>query len=81
MRPDPAAARRLSRLELPDGRILEPGTEFTVPGEGRFSFRYGWLTATGTEVTCYGPVTNLQVASIRTFRPDRVRTIHRSKPA
>jgi hypothetical protein len=70
-------ARRTEQLELPDGRILEPGVEVTVKGHGRFAFRYGWA---GSELTCYGPVGS-QEAMWRTFRADQVTRIHRTTTA
>lgn len=62
------------RAVLPDGRTLEPGTEFTVPGEGRFRFAYQW--GPDRSLAAYGPV-GKATAMMRAFRPDRVRTIHR----
>lgn len=70
---------RLPTLILVDGRTLDHGDEFTIKGEGRFSFRYGWRTSGvhGTEVTCWGPV-NSQQAAWRTFPASAVGTIHRT---
>lgn len=62
-----------------DGKTLSHGDEFTVRGEGRFAFRYGWGKPHPTEVTAWGPVTNPQQSSWRTFRLDDITTIHRKK--
>lgn len=54
---------------------LEPGTEFTVKGEGRF--RFDRLGKDGS-LTAWGPVTSSR-RSWRSFRPEVVRTVHRKK--
>ena len=74
--PVPSPFKKL-QLMLPDGRVLGHGDEFTVVGEGRFSFRYGWRD---TEVTCWGPIGS-QYASMRTFDASRINTIHRQRKA
>jgi len=61
-----------------DGRTMERGDEFTVKGEGRFSFRYVY-TPDGS-VTCYGPVDSKDVTT-RSFAPERVGAIHRTTKA
>ena len=67
-------------VTLKDGRTLSNGDEFTVRGQGRFAFRYGWGTPHPTEVTCWGPI-NSQQASWRTFYLDVITTIHRNQKA
>lgn len=64
-----------SEMELPDGRLLSDGVEFTLHGGGRFSFRYHF-TPDGS-VTAWGPVGS-KVAQMRSFRPDQIKTIHRT---
>lgn len=63
-------------LIMPNGRVLDQGDEFTVKGEGRFAFRYGWNN--GNEATCWGPVGS-KAPSWRTFRATDITTIHRTK--
>jgi hypothetical protein len=70
--PDP---RRQLRVELPDGRVLEQGAEFTVKGQGRFVFAYEWRP--DHAITCFGPVGS-QDAMWRSFAPSRVGRIHRT---
>jgi len=66
----------LEEMEVPAGKLY-PGREFTVKGEGRFRFRYGW--APDGSVTCYGPITGAgkHRANVRSFTPKQVRTVHR----
>jgi hypothetical protein len=73
--PDPAAELRLAEVVLPDGRAVYAGDEFSVSGEGRFRLRYGW--APDGSLCAYGPV-GRQTATVRAFRPETVRTVHRS---
>lgn len=56
-----------------DSRLV-PGIELSISGEsGRFRFK---RTAPDGAITCWGPI-DRQQASCRSFRPDRIRTIHR----
>lgn len=61
------------------GRILEPGTEFKVPWEGRFKFKYAKVNEAGelVEVTGYGGKGDYR--SFRTFTPERIKTVHNIK--
>lgn len=62
--------------ELPKvhGRLVEPGTEFSVFGEaGRFVFR--WMT--GDDLTCWGGKSGRE--KYRTFSVDRIKRIHNKK--
>ena len=66
-----------ARAELPDGRTLLAGQEFSVTGEpGRFTFHYRY-TPDGS-LTAYGPV-GKQQTQWRSFRAEKVKTIHRKK--
>lgn len=61
-------------------RSPERGQEFTIRGEGRF--RADRLTDGGSSVTCWGPLRRdgkPTRASWRTFRLDRINTIHRGR--
>lgn len=71
----PPDSRKSDTLTLPDGRVLEPGTEFSIKGQGRYLFKYGWK---GTEATAYGPVAS-QDAMWRTFRASAITRIHKPK--
>lgn len=62
--------------ELPDGRSLTVGDEFSVTGEGRFRFAYVWEP--DGSIAGFGPVGSNR-AQWRSFSPDRVRTVHRKK--
>jgi hypothetical protein len=73
---NPVEHKHRPRLVLPDGRVLEPGDQFTVRGEGKFTFSYEYVP--DGSVTAYGPV-NSQDAMWRSFHPDRVSTVHRKK--
>ncbi len=69
---------RARTLTLTDGRTLEEGDEFSVPGEGRFRFAYEFLP--DRSVTCWGPIGSdgsTANAQWRSFKPERIRTIHR----
>lgn len=73
--PLPLVLPHVASAELPDGRVLEVGDEFTVKGHGRFSFRY--LFTRDGSLTCWGPVLSQQ-AQWRSFDPGRhVITVHR----
>ena len=68
---------------LPDGRTIELGDEFTVEGEGRFRLRAirpnGELNAWG-RLTAWGSIPRngvIKHGSMRTFKPERVKRIHR----
>lgn len=65
-------------LELPDGRTLTEGDEFSVKGEGRFKFLYHFLP--DGSAAAHGPV-NKQTAMLRAFAPTRITTIHRKQIA
>ncbi len=79
--PQPAD-RVMAKIEAEDAGPVEPleasrlvrGVEITVRGEGRFKFDR--MDDGGASVTCFGPVNDSR-RSWRTFRLDRVRTIHR----
>jgi hypothetical protein len=61
---------------LPDGRHIEIGDEFTVPGVGRFRLRA--IRPTG-ELTGWGPIASngaIPHGGMRSFRPETVRTVH-----
>lgn len=61
--------------------LLEPDTEFTVQGEGRFKFRYYW-PGDGS-IACYGPYkqdgTPKGDAKGRYFKPEKITTVHRKR--
>jgi hypothetical protein len=60
-----------------NGRRLEPGTEVSIRGErGRFRFVKAVRTAAGAQWLAFigGPPRHEQW---RSFRPERVRTVHR----
>jgi len=61
---------------LPDGRELSEGDEFTIHGGGRFRFKY--LYQPDGSICAWGPIDS-KLAKQRNFRPDRIKTIHRSK--
>jgi len=60
---------------LPNGKILGEDDEVTIKGVGRFRFMYGWGN---DEATFWGPL-NRGAPSWRTFKVDRVTTVHRKK--
>jgi len=66
-------------MTLPDGRRLEADDEFSVPGEGRFRFAYEWKP--DGSVAGFGPVEGKGPKSWRSFHPDRIKTIHRTRKA
>lgn len=76
--PVPAKVRT---VELPDGRRLDDGDEFTVRSKdvagrgGRFRFRY---VADDGSLAAFGPV-GANVAKWRAFRPELVATVHRTR--
>jgi hypothetical protein len=82
-RPPPgSSAASWTREELfrVNGRILEPGTEFSVHGEpGRFRFLYATTTPAGAVWVdgIGGPGGAKGVRSWRSFHPEQVRTVHR----
>ena len=58
-----------------DSRLV-PGVELSIKGEpGRFRYK---RTAPDGAITCWGPI-DRQQASCRSFRSDRLRTIHRKQ--
>jgi hypothetical protein len=61
------------------GRTLEVGTEFSVKGEpGRFRFEKHVTLDDGREwIDCWGGAR--KVVMWRSFRPERVKTVHRLK--
>ena len=66
---------------LPDGRHIEIGDEFTVPDCGRFRLR---AVRPNGELTGWGPITSngtIPHGGMRSFRPDTVRTVHRTARA
>lgn len=63
-------------MTLPDGRTLSEGDEFTLEGGGRYRFLYQYLR--DGSVTAHGPIDS-PTAKLRSFRPERVRTVHRKK--
>lgn len=74
---DPSAAwDRREAFTSASGRHAEPGTEFSVHGEsGRFRFVEHVVTESGVEwVTGIGGPRKVNVC--RSFRPERVRTVH-----
>lgn len=80
--PAPIDPRRTATLTLPDGRVLEHPDEFTVKGQGRFKFHYGWQPSDQThppQATAYGPVASGD-AKWRTFYANQITRIHRPKP-
>jgi hypothetical protein len=72
----------VGEVTLADGRRLEPGQNFTLEGGGRYRFLHIFIP--DGSVTAYGPVspqgTNKDnEGATRSFRPDRIKTIHRQK--
>jgi hypothetical protein len=68
-------------IELPDGRRLTRGDEFTVTGQGRFRFV---RQRPNGELNCWGPIPRngvIRHGSIRTFAPGSVATVHRNQRA
>jgi hypothetical protein len=69
----PQLPPRLPEATLPGGRTVPVGAELSITGErGRFVLR--WVEANG-DLTCWGGPDGH--AAWRTFRPARVRTVHR----
>lgn len=61
-----------------NGRLIEVGTEMSIPGEGRFVFLKHVTTPTGVEwIDVYGGKKGHE--TLRSFRPDRIRTVHRDR--
>ena len=74
-------ADRDTATTLPDGRHLDIGDEFTVPGAGRFRLK---AIRPNGELNGWGPITSngtIPNGGMRTFRPDSVRTVHRDARA
>lgn len=67
----------LSFHYVANGRHLEPGTEFSIRGEsGRFRFiRYVERENGDSWIDCIGGTKHVKM--FRSFRPNRVRTVHR----
>jgi hypothetical protein len=66
---------------LPDGRHIEVGDEFTIPGVGRFRLK---AIRPNGDLTGWGPIASngtIPNGGMRSFRPDTVRTIHDKKRA
>jgi hypothetical protein len=71
----PPPGRTISEHYQHNGRWLEPGTEFTVPGEGRFRFIAHVRTDRGAEwVDCWGG--RMGQGQFRSFHIDRIKTVH-----
>ena len=72
--PDTEKVERVSRTEITiNGRAVTPNTEISIRGEsGRFTFHYSLAP---DEVTVWGG--DPQYEKWRTFKIDRVRTVHR----
>ena len=68
-------------VELPSGKTLTVGREFTIPRVGRFSFRY--LYEPDGSVAAYGPLGSdgrpSGRARLRSFKPEQIRTVHNVK--
>lgn len=75
---DVEASGLTSPMSPVDPSRLERGVEITVRGEGRY--RFDRMDDNGASVTCWGPVLDKR-QSWRTFRLERVRTIHRKSKA
>lgn len=71
---NPEPVERISQTEITiNGRAVTPNTEVSIKGEaGRFTFRYSLRP---DEVTVWGG--QPQYEKWRTFKLDRVRTVHR----
>jgi hypothetical protein len=71
---NPEPVERVSQTEITiNGRAVTPNTEVSIKGEtGRFTFRYSLRP---DEVTVWGG--QPQYEKWRTFKLDRVRTVHR----
>jgi hypothetical protein len=71
---NPEPVERVSQTEITiNGRAVTPNTEVSIKGEtGRFTFRYSLRP---DEVTVWGG--QPQYEKWRTFKIDRVRTVHR----
>jgi|DEB0MinimDraft_6_1074348.scaffolds.fasta_scaffold119880_2 hypothetical protein len=66
---------------LPNGKHIEVGDEFSVPGAGRFRLR---AIRHNGELNGWGPIASngtIPHGGMRTFRPDDVRTVHNKKRA
>ena len=74
-------ADRDTATTLPDGKHLDIGDEFTVPGEGRFRLK---AIRSNGELNAWGPITSngtIPNGRMRTFRSHIVRTVHRDARA
>ena len=62
-----------------NGRHMEPGTEFSVRGEGgaRFIFQRHVRRPNGLEWVDAVETWKGQSQAFRSFRPERIRTVHR----
>jgi hypothetical protein len=78
-RPPARALPHRPELTLPDGRTLAAGQEFSIHGGGRYRFVHEY-TPDGS-VTAWGPIsaTGAPNASWRAFKPDQIKTIHKTK--
>lgn len=74
--PRPKPLSRLDEYRL-HRRLLRPGTEVSIRGErGRFVFNHATVASTGAvSLTFVGGPPGAE--KWRSFRPDRVRTVHR----
>lgn len=71
----PAPLRHSETATLPDGRTLDEGDEFSLVGGGRFRFLYEYLG--DGSLAAFGPIDSPK-AKLRAFRPERVKTVHRT---
>lgn len=72
---------RTRSLKIAGKALLEPGTEFSVKGErGRYAFFEFVQHPSGSEwITAYGGDRDPRGRrQFRSFRPDQVRTVHRT---
>lgn len=68
----------ITEWKAPSGRILIPGTELSIEGvSGRFRFIQLVITETAQWIDVMGGTSGHE--KIRSFRPDRVETVHRIK--
>jgi hypothetical protein len=76
---DPSAAWHREKHSVVNGRHLEPGTEFSVHGEGgvRFIFIEAVTTPAGKHWLSCWETEKGSAGRYRSFYPERVRTVHR----